>query len=53
MKGHKPAAPGWPEPVREGVLREALKDRDGKLGDGRARVHEAEFRDADRRLPED
>ena len=54
VRGHNSAAAlGFGERVREKGLHGALRERDGKFGDGRVRVHGPELRDADGRLVED
>ncbi len=51
VRGHNTkAARGYGESVREIGLRETLRARDAKFGDGRARVHGPELRDADGKL---
>ena len=46
VRGHNTAAAfGFRESVREIGLRETLRNRDAKFGDGRARVNGPEFRD--------
>ena len=50
-RGHlAPAADGYRRSVKENGLKETLRARDGKFGDGRARVHGPEIRDAAGRL---
>ena len=47
VRGHNAAAAlGWGERVQRLGLREALRERDGKFGDGRVRVNGPETRDA-------
>lgn len=46
------AASEYRQSVREHGLKETLKTRDGRFGDGRARVNGPEIRDADGRLTE-
>lgn len=54
VRGHNTAAARtWGERVREKGLREALRERDAKFGDGRARVNGPEIRDENGRLVED
>ena len=54
VRGHNTAAAsGFRESVREIGLRETLRNRDAKFGDGRARVNGPEFRDETGRLRED
>jgi enoyl-CoA hydratase len=51
VRGHNTkAARAYGESVREIGLRETLRARDAKFGDGRARVHGPEIRDADGNL---
>lgn len=51
VRGHNSAAAlGFGQRVQEMGLHGALRERDGKFGDGRARVHGPELRDADGRL---
>ncbi len=51
VRGHNSAAAkGFGERVRERGLHGALRDRDGKFGDGRVRVHGPELRDGNGRL---
>ncbi|MEJ2131136.1 MAG: crotonase/enoyl-CoA hydratase family protein [Gammaproteobacteria bacterium] len=53
VRGHNSAAARtWGERVREKGLRETLRERDQKFGDGRARVRGAEIRDENGRLVE-
>jgi len=53
VRGHNAAAARtWGQKVRDMGLRAALRDRDGKFGDGRARVNGPEIRDAEGRLVE-
>jgi enoyl-CoA hydratase len=54
VRGHNTAAArGWGEKVRAHGLRETLRARDAKFGDGRARVDGPEIRDENGRLIED
>tara|TARA_B100001750_G_scaffold194273_1_gene165608 strand:+ start:297 stop:1205 length:909 start_codon:yes stop_codon:yes gene_type:complete len=54
VRGHNAAAAlGWGERVQRLGLREALRERDGKFGDGRVRVNGPETRDADGFLVDD
>ncbi len=54
VRGHNTEmALTWPDRVREKGLKEALRERDAKFGDGRAKVRGPELRDADGRLIED
>lgn len=54
VRGHNSeAAQGFAKRVAEQGLRDALRERDEKFGDGRARVNGPEIRDADGRLIED
>lgn len=51
VRGHNTAAAlTWGERVREKGLRETLRERDAKFGDGRARVNGPEVRDDNGRL---
>ncbi len=51
VRGHNTrAARGFRESVRDKGLRQTLRERDAKFGDGRARVNGAETRDADGNL---
>ncbi len=51
VRGHNTAAAlTWGERVREKGLRETLRERDAKFGDGRARVNGPEVRDENGRL---
>ena len=51
VRGHNSAAAkGFGERVRERGLHGALRERDGKFGDGRVRVHGPELRDGNGRL---
>jgi enoyl-CoA hydratase len=53
VRGHNTAAAlTWGERVREKGLRETLRERDAKFGDGRARVNGPEVRDENGRLVE-
>ncbi len=50
-RGHlAPAADAYRRSVKENGLKETFRARDGKFGDGRARVHGPELRDAAGRL---
>ncbi|MEM7080552.1 MAG: crotonase/enoyl-CoA hydratase family protein [Pseudomonadota bacterium] len=54
VRGHNTrAADEFRRSVKENGLRETLRARDAKFGDGRARVHGPELRDAEGRLLED
>ena len=54
VRGHNAAAAlGWGERVQRLGLRDALRERDGKFGDGRVRVNGPETRDADGFLIDD
>ena len=51
VRGHNTrAADGFRRSVQEKGLRETLRARDGKFGDGRVRVNGPEFRDSEGRL---
>ena len=51
VRGHNSAAAkGFGDRVRERGLHGALRERDGKFGDGRVRVHGPELRDGNGRL---
>lgn len=53
VRGHNTrAAAEFRESVKENGLRDTLRARDAKFGDGRARVHGAEIRDSDGNLVE-
>lgn len=53
-RGHlAPSAQEFLRQARDGGLVAALRERDAKFGDGRARVHGAEIRDQNGRLIED
>jgi enoyl-CoA hydratase len=53
VRGHNTrAAAGYMQSVQELGLKETLKRRDAKFGDGRARVNGPEIRDDDGKLVE-